>query len=199
MEPIKNENSVNFIERELIKRQKLNILFWEDHYIKFYSSTRDLTKMGNFISNYAKESDIFPIYVFLNIQYDNKDGKHSELIIITKNHSKYNVGFFDSNGQLSQTNKFKPDLNVLHILDIVSKNLDADFFEFMEGKQGINIIGKGNCDAFCLWLVYLNKKSNSKTDVLEIFNKFYQDIKKDNLKDYIIEMNENIIEKSKKR
>ena len=198
MEPITSDNSTNFIERELVKRQKLNILWSTDYFIKVLASKRDLDKFANIISDNALKSDIFPLYVLLNIQYDNKDNKHSELIIITKYKDKYSIGFFDSNGPLST--KLKPDINTRKILEKLSINLETDsFYEFMEKKYPINIIGKGNCDAFCLWLIYINRKAENKSEVLENFNDFYKNIKNDNIKDFIINMNKSIVTMSKKR
>jgi hypothetical protein len=201
MDPIKTETSINFIERELIKRQDLNILWTRPtdsvSFIKYMSSERDLSKFAKTISDRAEKTDNFPLYVFLNVQYDIKDGKHSELIIITKYHEKYSVGFFDSNGPLSEN--LRPDKNIHKILNHVATNLNTEYFEYMEGKTGINIIGKGNCDAFCLWLVYLNRESSNKTEVCDIFNEFYQEVKKGNIKDYILKMNKEIDKMSKKR
>lgn len=198
MEPIKTETSINFIERELIKRQKLNILYWQpDSFIKVMASDRDLTKLANTISEYALKSDKFPLYVLLNVQFDIKDNKHSEMIIITKHHEKFSVSFFDSNGLLSE--KFRPDINVRKILEKVASNLDTEYYELMENKLSINTVGRGNCDAFCLWLIYSNRESSNKTEVLEVFNNFYQEIKNSNLKDYILEMNKNITNLSKIR
>lgn len=198
MEPIKTETSINFIERELVKRQKLNILYWQpDSFIKVMASERDLNKFANTISEYTLKTDTFPLYVLLNVQYDSKDNKHSEMIIITKHHEKFSIGFFDSNGPLSQ--KVRPDINVTKILEKVASNLDTEYYELMENKLSINTVGRGNCDAFCLWLIYLNRESTNKTEVLEVFNNFYQEIKNTNLKDYILNMNKNIINLSKIR
>jgi hypothetical protein len=197
MEPISTFTSINFIERELIKRNDLNIIWSRDHYIKYMANDRDLKKFAKNISDIALKRDIFPLYVLLNVTYDKKDNKHSELIVITKYNEDFSVGFFDSNGKLST--KFGPDKNTTKILNYLSENLNTTYYEFMEGKMGINTIGKGNCDSYCLWFIYINKKSKTKTEICENFNDFYGDIKKENIKDITLEINKKIIELSKKR
>jgi hypothetical protein len=197
MEPISTFTSINFIERELIKRNDINIIWSRDYYIKYMANDRDLKKFAKNISDIALKRDIFPLYVLLNVTYDKKDNKHSELIVITKYNEDFSVGFFDSNGKLST--KFGPDKNTTKILNYISENLNTTYYEFMEGKMGINTIGKGNCDAYCLWFIYINKKSNTKTEICENFNDFYGDIKKENIKDITLEINKKIIELSKKR
>jgi len=197
MEPISSIVSTNFIERELIKRKNLNIIWSTDFYIKIGISQKDLNKFATKISDEARKTDLFPLYVLLNIQYDSKDNKHSELIIITKHGENYNIGFFDSNGPLSEI--FKPDINIRNILEKLSENLSSRYYEFMEGKKSINIIGKGNCDAFCLWFIYINSESKNKTDICDKFKEFTKDIKTENVKDVIVHFNKEITRLSNKR
>ena len=192
---ITDTNSVNFIERELKKR--LNINIYSSEYVKYNASDRTLELISNRIIDIIKKLEIeqFPFYILLNTEYTDNSTKHATLIVITKISKKYYIGFYDSNGPLN-IEEIKNDQNIHKILTYISKNLNTEYYEFMENKKSINSIGIGNCDALCLWFVYINKDSKNKTEIVDKFNEFYMEIK-DNTKKLTMEINKQIVEMSK--
>jgi hypothetical protein len=193
MKSITDTISKNFISRELEKRNDINM--YESPYINYRSSDRNIIGYVKGMYDKIISSEKFPVYILLNIKYDDKDTKHAEVIAVTKNKGRYTVGLFDPNGRLG--NRLLPDINIRKIIDLLSEKLDCKAFEYMD--IGINNLpGSGNCDALCLWFICVNKHSTTKKQIEDTLKRLLNKMKKDNIKDATIEINNIITELSKK-
>jgi hypothetical protein len=193
MKSITDTISKNFISRELEKRNDINM--YESPYINYRSSDRNIKGYVKGMCDKIMSSEKFPVYILLNIKYDDKDTKHAEVIAVTKNKGSYTVGLFDPNGRLGS--RLLPDINVGKIIDLLSRELKCKAFEYMD--IGINNLpGSGNCDALCLWFIYVNKYSETKKQIEECLKELLSYMEEYNIKDATIEINNRITELSKK-
>ena len=193
MKSITDITSKNFISRQLEKRNNINI--YESPYINYRSSDRNIIGYVNGMYDKIMKSVKFPVYILLNIKYDEKDTKHAEVIVVTKNKGKYTVGLFDPNGRLGD--RLLPDINVRRIIELLAEKLDCKAFEYMDISIN-NLPGSGNCDALCLWFIYVNRDSETKTHIEHVLKELLSCMKKYNIKDAIIDINNRITELSKK-
>ena len=189
---ISSKVSEDFIQRELQKRLGLNV--FSTTFLPFSYNKRTYDSFTKKILDHVdKWDEEEPLFILLNLIVNKRDDKHASVIVITKYHENYTVGFFDPNGPLSPTY----DKNVYTVVDKIAKYLHCDYYDFMEGKYTINTIGNGNCDALCLWFIYVNEDSLTKTEFVEETNTFYSEIHKDikkvtkNINDEIEKMSKN--------
>jgi len=192
MKPISDTISANFISRELIKREKVNIYL--SPYIKYGSGARNIAGYVNGMYDKIIVSDKFPFFILLNINYSgNEASKHAMAVAVTKNHGQYTVGLFDPNGKLGSG---KVDNNIRGIIEGLAEKLNCKAFEYMH--TNINTVeGPGNCDALSLWFIYCNKDNNTKTDIQEILAELLDLIEKFSIERTTKVINELITEMSK--
>lgn len=169
--------SNNFIDRQLVKKQKIN--FYSTEYVKYIDiSKRNIPYyscpiVDKFLSRTYMNK---PLYVLVNLKFDDKDNKHACAIIITP---ELQIIVFDPNGKLNMkgTSNYKYENNLVKIAKNVALELSSPFdvIDLMKDRKGINTVGGGNCDAIVLWVFYLL----SHGDSLENLDKFIEDMSKD--------------------
>ena len=229
IESLPNKISVNFVTNELLKRQNLTIITDEAITLKKYNE-REIDNVIKRLSTkilYAKAKkgvfNIFPIYIFLDLQYSITDNKHASIIIITyEGDNMYYISFFDPNGPLNDLmiNGYNFSIVYSNINSIITKlsdsiknyhientghNADIYYHDFMSSSYPINIMKHGQCDSLCLWVMYLTSGMNTTNDIAEIINELKNTImqiynganNKKNLNNFIKVINNEIFRFSK--
>ena len=213
LKPFQQEESEKFIDNELKKRLKMNIISTTKP-ILIFEGDRSLTTKANDLAKHVIESKKFPMFFLLTTQYAivaskfNAD-KHATVIAITKNISKddkqYNIYLFDPNGPLD-VKTIRHDLNVHTLLTKLSLILNTEvksedkgkYCELMcldnKGKSrgSINSLYGGYCDALSLWFIYINRESKTKENIINKFKEFYESMDPENIKKETANILENL-------
>ena len=200
-----NENiSLGFIENQLKKRDKINIAYTE--MISIGASERTLDSISNKL---LKQINSYPFFILVNYQFELRHNyivHHAGVFVVTEEDedSDYKIGFFESNGCLSEIEKTERHYkNILYLQERLKINLGINkrakvySEELMKNYNPINTID-GNCDALSLWFIHINNNAKDMKDIENNLEKYIEDMRHSNRAKKTDEIINNIIRMSKK-